>query len=397
MNREFANLKIEKQKLRSEVSELRDPKLLAELNTYEQKRQELKEEVIKINSQLSAIDAQITTIVGPEKEKSLDILKQLNKEEEDFNKEIESLNMMINTQEKDLVEKEEKQKEFYSQFKELFNQKNAFSEEVQKAEAQTYAKNEKIRDIERRLNANNLEVAGIKAVLSGLYEEFKEYEGLEILDKPEDELKQEINEFNKMVEKMGNVNMKALEVYDKIQEEYNSLLDKKQTLLSEKNDVLVMMNEIESKKKEMFMETYNAVSENFKKIFLNVSHKGEAELDLDNEQSPFDGGLRIKVRLSGRKFMDIRSLSGGEKTLTALAFIFAILEHEPAPFYVLDEVDAALDKRNSEKLGQLIRNYATKAQYIMVSHNDGIISEADNLYGISMNEHGISKAISLKI
>jgi chromosome segregation protein len=105
----------------------------------------------------------------------------------------------------------------------------------------------------------------------------------------------------------------------------------------------------------------------------------------------------IKVKLTGTKFLDIRSLSGGEKTLTALAFIFAIQEHEPASFYVLDEVDAALDKHNSEKFAKLIAKYADRAQYIIISHNDGVISQANNLYGVSMNEHGMSKVVSLKI
>ena len=105
----------------------------------------------------------------------------------------------------------------------------------------------------------------------------------------------------------------------------------------------------------------------------------------------------IKVRLTGKKFMDIRSLSGGEKTMTALAFLFAVQEHNPAPFYVLDEVDAALDKRNSESLARLVKDYGDRAQYLIISHNDGIISEADTLYGVSMNQHGISKVLSLKI
>jgi len=122
-----------------------------------------------------------------------------------------------------------------------------------------------------------------------------------------------------------------------------------------------------------------------------------ASLLLENPESPFNGGTLIKVKLSSKKFMDIRSLSGGEKTLTALAFIFAIQDHDPASFYIMDEVDAALDKRNSERLAQLIRKYTGSAQYIVISHNDGIISEADQLYGISMNEHGISNVTSLKV
>ena len=94
--------------------------------------------------------------------------------------------------------------------------------------------------------------------------------------------------------------------------------------------------------------------------------------------------------------MDIKSLSGGEKTLTALSFIFAIQEYHPASFYILDEIDAALDKHNAETLSKLIRNYSDQAQYIVISHNDSLISEADTLFGISMNE-GVSKVTSLKI
>jgi chromosome segregation protein len=96
--------------------------------------------------------------------------------------------------------------------------------------------------------------------------------------------------------------------------------------------------------------------------------------------------------------MDIRSLSGGEKTLTALAFLFAIQEHEPASFYILDEVDAALDKANSQKLADLIRDYCNKAQYVVISHNDAVISEADALYGVSMQtDAGLSNVVSLDI
>ena len=132
---------------------------------------------------------------------------------------------------------------------------------------------------------------------------------------------------------------------------------------------------------------------------MSLTAKGEASLELENPEYPFDGGVRIKVRLSGSKFMDIRSLSGGEKTMTALAFIFAIQENEPASFYILDEVDAALDKRNAERLAQLVNEYSKKtaSQYVVISHNDGVIGAAHNLYGVSMNEHGISKVVSLRV
>jgi len=200
-----------------------------------------------------------------------------------------------------------------------------------------------------------------------------------------------------MVSDIGMVNMRALEIYDKVEEEYNKLLDKQKTLNVEREEVLVMMNEIEAKKKELFVKTFDVVNENFKKKFQTLSTKGDAFLAMDDEKDPFSGGVSINVRLTGKKFMDIRSLSGGEKTMTALALIFAIQDHEPSTFYILDEVDAALDKRNAEKLAELVRQYCNNAQYVIISHNDAVISEADNLYGVSMDEHAISKVVSLKL
>jgi len=147
----------------------------------------------------------------------------------------------------------------------------------------------------------------------------------------------------------------------------------------------------------LFMNTFDVIHNNFQNFFSALSKKGEATLEIEDPEDIFEAGVGIKVRLTGNKFLDIRSLSGGEKTLTALAFIFSIQEHEPASFYILDEVDAALDKHNSEKLARLIRKYCTSAQYIVISHNDAVISEADNLYGVSMDEHSISKVMSLKV
>ena len=145
------------------------------------------------------------------------------------------------------------------------------------------------------------------------------------------------------------------------------------------------------------MKTFHEVNETFKRIFVTLSTKGEAFLSLEFPESPFDGGMTMKVRLNTNKFMDIRSLSGGEKTMTALALLFAIQEYEPASFYVLDEVDAALDKRNSERLAELINQYTSHAQYVVISHNDGVIAAADTLFGISMDEHGVTKVTSLKV
>ena len=124
--------------------------------------------------------------------------------------------------------------------------------------------------------------------------------------------------------------------------------------------------------------------------------KYDVSLELENKKDPFAGGLNILVKVSRGRYFDVQSLSGGERTLVALSLIFAIQEYKPYCFYVFDEIDAALDKRNSELLAALIKKYMTSGQYIIITHNDTLITEATSLYGVSMQEN-ISKVISLKV
>jgi len=253
-------------------------------------------------------------------------------------------------------------------------------------------------DITPKINTYSLDGARIKAELAGLDEEIKVYSDVKIYtDKSEERMKRELVEVAKLEAEMGAVNMRALEIYEVVEKEYHSLVNKKDTLARERTEVLLMINEIDGKKKELFMRTYVSLEDHFKRFFSQLLVKGDAGLVLQNEEDPFAGGVEIKVRLTGSRYLDIRSLSGGEKTMTALAFLFSVQEYEPASFYVLDEVDAALDKKNAQKLAQLVRSYCDRAQYVVISHNDGVIAEADKLYGVSMNEHGISKVTTLDI
>ena len=398
-NKELTNLKIEKQKLRGVIAQLNDPTLLAELNTFEQKFKELGEEIIRVSSEIKNIDAQIINIFIPEKEKTEQILRQLDKDEDEFNNELKRVQEAIAQKEILLKEKESLAKEFYVKFKSLFSKQAKINEDRQKNEHNIEKLAEESRQVEIKVNFNSLKNAEISASLSALNQEFAQYEGIKLnLEMSEEQLKNEISKFEKMREEIGSVNMRALEVYDEAERQYNGFLEKKDKLGREKDDVLAMMKEIEGKKKELFIKTFDVVNNNFKNFFGMLTTKGaEANLVLENEENPFSAGIRINVKITGSKFLDIRGLSGGEKTLTALAFIFAIQEHEPASFYVLDEVDAALDKHNSELLAKLIRKYAEKVQYVMISHNDNVVSSADILYGVSMNEDGISQVVSLKI
>jgi chromosome segregation protein len=397
-NRELANNKIRRQELRDKISQLRSPTLLAELNAFEEKKHEIRETLIKLESEMGNFDTQTNSMLKPEQENIGRILKQHDKEVEAFEAEIKITKEKIDMNEDALKEKEKKEKEFYSQFRGLFDKRTKLSDDVSKKETKMYSTNDESRKTEHKMNAINLELARIMAELGGMQKEFEQYQGIEVdKDKGDAELAREINQFEKMVENMGAVNLRALEIFDTAEKEYKELLEKKDLLEREKKDVVMLMQEIEGKKTVLFTKTLEALQGEFQKIFSQLLTKGEASLVLENSENPFEGGLLINVRLTGTKFLDIRSLSGGEKTMTALAFLFAVQEYEPASFYVLDEVDAALDKHNSQKLAELIKSYANKAQYIMISHNDEIITEASQLYGVAMNEHGMSDVVSLKI
>ncbi|MBD3248756.1 chromosome segregation protein SMC [Candidatus Woesearchaeota archaeon] len=400
LNNNIVQDKAKKQEMKNKVSELRNPSLLAELNAFEEQKTSLKEEIVQLDADIKNINTKINDMIMPEKEKIQNIRKQLDKERESFEEEIKKLNDKISQEKEELKSSEEKSQQFYAKYKQLFSERGKISDTIQEDESKIDKLREDSKEIEIKMNNLSIENAKISGELAGLNHDFSQYEGVKInKEKKEEELKREISKFERMASDIGSVNMKSLEIYEDVEKEYNKLLSKKDRLVGEKEDVLNMMNEIEGKKKELFMKTYDSVNSNFQRIFSALSTKGEGSLDLEDPENPLEGGLTIKVRITGTKFLDIRSLSGGEKTMTALAFIFAIQEYSPHSFYVLDEVDAALDKHNSEKLAALVKEYVgkTKSQYVVISHNDSVINEADVLYGISMDEHGVSKAVSLKI
>jgi chromosome segregation protein len=394
----LTQVRIKRQELKNKVMEIRNPRLLAELNAYEQKRKEFLEEMMGITGELKNLETQSNEIFGKEKEGKAKILGDLDKEAEAFSSEMDDVNKLISQQQESLKVKEEEQGKFQSQFKSLFDKQKSLQDEINQREQGILGIEEQARKEELTLNGFSIEMARVNVEFANLESEFAQYSGIELdMEKPEEKLKEEIAEFEKLMITIGNVNLRALDIYDAAEKEFNGLVEKKQVLVTEKDEVLKLMNEIESSKKDLFTNTLNIVNDQFKRFFLSLSTKGDAYLELENAELPFDGGLGIKVRLTGNKFLDIRSLSGGEKTMTALAFLFAIQEHEPAAFYILDEVDAALDKANSDKLAKLIRDYCTKAQYIVISHNDNVIAEGDTLYGVSMDaERGISNVVSLR-
>lgn len=388
------NLKNKRNEIRKK---LQDPKVIADLNQLEELKQKSELKLVEIRTEVKNIEIQLTNIHLAEKERIKTILKNQDKEVEQFEKEIKELGASLEKDKKDLKEKEISEKKFLNDFKGLFNKRNIFNDKVNKRENFIAREQDRIKFIEQRVNTFAIDRARIIGEIEGLNAEFEEFKeekirrGITI-----EQLRYEIKQFENQLKNIGNVNLRALEVYEKVNEEYGKLQEKVDTLKMEKEEVINLMNEIDSKKASIFMKSFRTLEKNFAEIFSQLSTKGQAHLEIEDPEHLFESGVDIKVKLTTKKFMDIKSLSGGEKTMAALAFIFAIQENNPASFYIMDEVDAALDKRNSELLSKLIEKYAANAQYIVISHNDSVITEADRIYGISMQE-GISKVISLKI
>ena len=384
--------------IREKIGNKRNPKIMAQIESLEKLINGLNEKKILINSEINNISSQVKELILPEKESMQKIIKQNLSQLESFNSEVKTLSSEISGAESAIKAKEKEEAKLYSNFKGMLSKREKLNQIMQELEIKINNEKNKTQIFEERINNFSIDKAKIVSEIAGLNQEMLEYKDVKLRrGLSESELKDEITKFESMMRNLGNVNLRALEIYEQVGKEYESLEQKSSKLKVEKEDVLKMIEEVESRKTSTFMKSFNKINSNFESIFSQLTTKGTAHLVLENPEKPLEGGVQVMVKIAHNKFLDIKSLSGGEKTLTALAFIFSIQDHDPAPFYLLDEVDAALDKKNSEKLSELIKKYSQKAQYIVITHNDSVIGGADKLYGVSMHQDGISHVVSLKV
>ena len=212
----------------------------------------------------------------------------------------------------------------------------------------------------------------------------------------EEEITSKIQRLAKRMDDLGNVNMRALEEYEEVLARESVLKEQIETLTKERLQLLEKMGGYEQDKKEAFMKTYNNINDNFKDIFHKLSD-GEGTLILQEPEAPFKGGLTIEAQPRDKKKQRLEGMSGGEKSLTALAFVFAIQRYMPAPFYAFDEVDANLDGINVEKLASIVQAQSKDTQFIVVSHRKPMIESANRTIGVTQKEKGISKVTGVKL
>lgn len=209
--------------------------------------------------------------------------------------------------------------------------------------------------------------------------------------------KREVSKLKDNLSLLGNVNLDAPEEYDRQKERYDFLTTQKNDLINAENTLYDIIKEMDSIMKDRFLDTFNKVKEEFKVVYRELFKGGKAELSLTDPDNLLETGIEIKAEPPGKKLQSISLLSGGEKTFTAISLLFAILNIRPVPFCLFDEVEAALDDANVEAFGKYLDKYRNKTQFIIITHKKKTMEYADILYGITMEESGVSKIVSVKL
>jgi chromosome segregation protein len=208
---------------------------------------------------------------------------------------------------------------------------------------------------------------------------------------------EEIARLKRRIEALGAVNLAAPEEYAALEERYNFLLTQQQDLFKAKEDLHQVITKINQNTRENFRKTYDQVRENFKSLYRQLFEGGEADLMLTDENNLLESGVDIWAQPPGKKLQNIALLSGGEKALTAIALLFAFFMVRPSPFCILDEVDAPLDDANIGRYINMIKHFSEKSQFLVITHNKRTMEMADILYGVTMEELGVSKIISVRL
>jgi len=349
--------------------------------------------------EISFTDMDIDTEIIIKKKETNRLSMELKSTERDIEEseiELKKIEIAIKEKEKEAGKKEIEEQKLYEKAQRFFDERNETQDQQKTIETDVIGIQHIIKNFEDKINQNKIQRAQLSAQIDSIKTELAEFEQIELLPLPIDQIKERLQKAQFQISRLGSVNMRALEVFDTVEEQVKLIQEKIATIQSEEEKIKTIITEIDKKKKKSFLTTLTAINEFFTRNFTQLSHKGQVFLELENKNDPFDGGLNILIKVSRGRYFDIKSLSGGEQTMVALSLIFAIQEYRPYCFYVFDEIDAALDKHNSELLAALIKKYMTSGQYIIITHNDTLISEASNLYGVSMQEN-ISKIISLKI
>ena len=206
-----------------------------------------------------------------------------------------------------------------------------------------------------------------------------------------------INTLKREINSLGNPNIGAIEEYERISERYNFLSEQRDDVDKAKRELEKIIDDITRKMKDIFLREFNVINESFHDTFLELFGGGRAALILEDEEDILNCGIEIKVQPPGKTLSTLSLLSGGEMAFVAIALYFAIIKVRPTPFCIMDEIEAALDEANVDRFAHYMRGMSNKTQFIVITHRRGTMEDADMLYGVTMQEKGVSQILSVDL
>ena len=274
-------------------------------------------------------------------------------------------------------------------------------------ELESISKNDNIhisrleRDLkDSEIRSSKLEVK-IDNILNSLNEDYSMTYGeaknkYKLEDNPDD-VRREVSNLKNIIRDIGVVNLLSIEEYDRVSERYNFLIKQREDLNKAEDTLLEIINDMDSIMKDKFVSTFEEIRQEFKKVFRELFRGGNADIFMTDPDNVLETGIELEATPPGKNLRHIQSLSGGERTFTAISLLFAILNVRPVPFCLFDEVEAALDEANVDAIGEYLDKYRDKTQFIIITHKKKTMEFVNNLYGITMQESGVSKLVSVKL
>ena len=441
------NFDLEILKLDAKLAKLRQDKndLGKEKEVNTQKQEELNkkvEEIDKENEELGKVIEEFTNLnkdnqkyiddlnfditnlkisVSSFDESEVSINEMVERIEIDIQNNLSSIANKKEIREKILVdnsELEEKIKEIKVKIEELEKEILGSTDKVEKLKQERVSKNEKLTSLETELDEQTEKIETIKNQISKLdlkkskvelelnqviNKMWEEYEltpnntgDIKKSEKPH-EVQKQVNSIRSQIRELGSVNIDAIQEYKEMKERYDFMSEQRLDLEESSNKLKKVISEMTDTMKKQFAEQFKIINKNFGEVFAELFGGGKAELILADEENILECGIEIEVQPPGKKLQNMMLLSGGERAFTAIALLFAILKINPAPFCVLDEIEAALDDVNVYRFAEYLKKFSKDSQFLVITHRKGTMEAADTVYGITMEEKGISKLLSMKL
>ncbi len=404
-NNSYINDKNELEKLKISLNNIsiKINDIQKEINEIENNKKILEEKILNINIDFVKYKELITS-----KEESLENLKEeLSKKKNelsDLNDKLDEDKTIENIMEK--YYKEEKKCNDLEQRIELeTSKKRDTNDRLNEIESELKKHNTLYSSSQNKINELDIEIVKLNMSLDNLLNHLSEeysltYEGAKSkysLDMDESEARKLVHDLKKIIKSIGNVNLDSIEEYERVNKRYTFLNAQKEDLLNSEKDLLNIINDMDNVMKDKFAASFNKINIEFSKVFKNLFGGGEASLKLTDPDNLLETGIDIIAIPPGKNLKPLSLLSGGEKTLTAISLLFSIMNLKKVPFVILDEVESALDEVNAEKFGEYLSNYRGKTQLLIITHKKKTMEYLDLLYGITMQESGVSKLVSVKL